>query len=61
MEAITPLFIAILASFYLLAAITLTSFVKITVVLLVLRNAIGLQQVPSSMIVMALAMFLSTV
>jgi type III secretion protein R len=60
MEAVTPLFIAILASFYLLAAITLTSFVKITVVLLVLRNAIGLQQVPSSMIVMALAMFLST-
>ncbi len=48
-----------LASFYLLAALTLTSFIKISVVLLILRNALGLQQVPSGMIVMALALFLS--
>lgn len=59
MEAASPLFISFLASFYLLAAITLTAFVKVTVVLLILRNAIGLQQVPSTMIVMALAMFLA--
>lgn len=59
MEVATPLVVMFLASFYLLAAVTLTSFIKITVVLLILRNAIGLQQVPSSMIVMALSLFLS--
>jgi type III secretion protein R len=59
MEAASPLFIGFLASFYLLAAITLTSFIKVTMVLLILRNAIGIQQVPSTMIIMALAMFIS--
>jgi len=59
MEAATPLVVMFVASFYLLAALTLTAFVKISVVLLILRNAIGLQQVPSGMIVMTLALFLS--
>ncbi len=39
--------------------LTLTAFVKISVVLLIIRNAIGLQQVPSNMILMALSLFLS--
>lgn len=58
-DVIAPLFTLFLVPFYLLAAITLTSFIKVTVVLLILRNAIGLQQVPSTIIVMALALFLS--
>lgn len=59
MEVATPIVISFAASFYLLAALTLTSFIKITIVLLLLRNAIGIQQVPSGMIVMALSLFLS--
>jgi type III secretion protein R len=58
-DIVGPLFTLFLIPFYLMAAITLTSFVKVTVVLLILRNAIGLQQVPSTIIVMALALFLS--
>lgn len=59
MEAATPLVIMFLVSFYLLAVLTLTAFIKITVVLMILRNAMGLQQVPSGMVIMALALFLS--
>lgn len=59
MEVTTPIVIMFAASFYLIAALTLTAFVKITVVLLLLRNAIGIQQVPSGIIVMTLALFLS--
>lgn len=59
LDIVAPLFTLFLIPFYLLAAITLTSFIKVTVVLLILRNAIGLQQVPSTIIVMALALFLS--
>lgn len=58
-DAAGPLFVLFLVPFYLLAAVTLTSFVKVTVVLLILRNALGLQQVPSTIIVMALAIFIS--
>lgn len=59
LDIVAPLFTLFLIPFYLLAAITLTSFIKVAVVLLILRNAIGLQQVPSTIIVMALALFLS--
>lgn len=59
MEVATPLVIGFVGSFFLLATLTLTSFVKISVVLMIVRNALGLQQVPSNMIVMALAFFLA--
>jgi type III secretion protein R len=42
-----------------LALMTLTSFAKIAVVFSVLRNALGAQDVPSSALVMALALALS--
>ncbi|WP_037916085.1 EscR/YscR/HrcR family type III secretion system export apparatus protein [Sulfitobacter sp. 20_GPM-1509m] len=58
-ELTSPLIIGFIGSFFLLAVLTLTSFVKISVVFLILRNALGLQQVPSNMIVMALAVILS--
>lgn len=59
MENLSPLIIGYLASFFLVALLAFTSFIKISVVLMIVRNAIGLQQVPSNMIVMVLALFLS--
>lgn len=59
MENLSPLIIGYLASFFLVALLAFTAFIKISVVLMIVRNAIGLQQVPSNMIVMALALFLS--
>lgn len=58
-EMTSPLIIGFIGSFFLLAVLTLTAFVKLSVVFLILRNALGLQQVPSNMIVMALAVILS--
>lgn len=58
MEDLTaPVIISFLAGFMVLAVLTLTSFVKLSVVLMILRQAIGLQQVPSNMVLMALAGF----
>jgi type III secretion protein R len=59
MEISTPLLIGFFGGFFLLAVLTMTAFVKISVVFMIVRNALGLQQVPSNMIVMALALFLS--
>lgn len=59
MELSTPLAIGFVGSLFLLATLTLTAFVKISVVFLIVRNALGLQQVPSNMIVMALSFFIS--
>lgn len=55
----TPLVIGFVAGFFLLAVLTLTAFVKISVVLMMIRQALGLQQVPSNIIILALALFLS--
>jgi type III secretion protein R len=43
----------------LLGVMTLTSFVKLSVVFMIVRQAIGLQQVPSNMILLTLAILLS--
>ncbi len=59
MELTSPLIIGFIGSFFLVAVLTLTSFIKLSVVLMIVRNALGLQQVPSNMILMALALFLS--
>jgi type III secretion protein R len=59
MEVTTPLLIGFVGGFFMLAVLTLTAFVKISVVFMIVRNALGLQQVPSNMIVMGLALFLS--
>lgn len=42
-----------------LVAVTATSFLKISAVLLILRNAIGVQQVPSNMVIYGIAMVMS--
>ncbi len=53
----TPIVISFLAGFMVLAVMTLTSFVKLSVVFMIVRQALGLQQVPSNMVLMALAGF----
>ncbi|MEM6943011.1 MAG: EscR/YscR/HrcR family type III secretion system export apparatus protein [Pseudomonadota bacterium] len=55
----TPLVLGFIAGFFLLAVLSLTAFVKISVVLMVVRQGLGLQQVPSNVILLALALFLS--
>lgn len=55
----TPLVLGFVAGFFLLAVLTLTAFVKISVVLMVIRQGLGLQQVPSNVVVLALALFLA--
>lgn len=42
-----------------LVAVTATSFLKISAVLLILRNAIGVQQVPSNLVLYRIAMVMS--
>jgi type III secretion protein R len=42
-----------------LAAVVITSFLKLTVVLGLLRNAIGVQQVPSNMVINGIAIIVS--
>lgn len=60
MEELTgPILIGMLSGFMLLAVLTLTSFVKISVVFMIIRQAIGLQQVPSNMIVLTLSVLLA--
>lgn len=59
MELSTPLLIGFVGGFFMLAVLTMTAYVKLSVVFMILRNAIGLQQTPSNMIVMTLALFLS--
>ncbi len=59
MEASTPLIIGLVGGFFMLAVITMTAFVKLSVVFMIVRNAIGLQQTPSNMIVMTLSLILA--
>ncbi len=59
MEVSTPLIFGFVGSFMLLGILTLTAFVKLSVVFMILRNALGLQQVPSNMVVMVLTLFLA--
>lgn len=58
-ELTTPLVIGFFGSFLMLGILTLTAFVKLSVVLLILRNAIGLQQVPSNLVLMTITLFLA--
>ncbi|MEM8773858.1 MAG: EscR/YscR/HrcR family type III secretion system export apparatus protein [Pseudomonadota bacterium] len=60
MEVSTPVIIGLIGSFFIIAVLTLTAYVKLSVVFLIVRNALGLQQVPSNMVVMALSLFLAT-
>ncbi|WP_299507318.1 EscR/YscR/HrcR family type III secretion system export apparatus protein [uncultured Roseobacter sp.] len=53
----TPIVISFFAGFMVLAVLTLTSFIKLSVVFMIIRQALGLQQVPSNMVLMALAGF----
>ncbi len=59
MELSSPLIIGFIGSFFLVAVLTLTSFVKVSIVLMIVRNALGLPQVPSNMVVMGLALFIA--
>lgn len=54
-----PLLFSLAAGFSLFMFVSMTAFVKLSVVLMIIRQALGLQQVPSNMIIMALAVFLS--
>jgi len=53
----TPLVLSFLSGFMVLAVLTLTSFVKLSVVFMILRQSLGLQQVPSNLVLMALTGF----
>lgn len=55
----SPLIIGFIGSFFLLAVLTLTAYVKLSVVFLIIRNALGLQQVPSNMVLMLISLILS--
>lgn len=57
---ISPLILGFASGFLLLAVLTLTSFVKISVVFMIIRQSLGLQQVPNNMVIMTLAAFLAT-
>lgn len=59
MEGSTPLIIGLVGGFFMLAVMTMTAFVKLSVVFMIVRNAIGLQQTPSNMIVMTLSLILA--
>jgi len=61
-ESLNPIgLIVTIASLSLLplVAVTATSFLKFSAVLLILRNAIGVQQVPSNMVLYGIAMVMS--
>lgn len=55
----TPLLFGLAAGFSLFVFVSMTAFVKLSVVFMIIRQALGLQNVPSNMIIMALAIFLS--
>jgi type III secretion protein R len=56
-----PLLLGFVSSFFLLGVLTLTAFVKISVVLMVIRQGLGLQQVPSNLVLLTLSLFLALV
>lgn len=55
----TPLVISFFSGFAVLAALTLTSFMKISIVFMILRQALGLQQVPANIVLMTLSIFVA--
>lgn len=55
----TPLILMAVAGFFLLGITTMTAFIKISVVLLIIRQALGLQQVPGNIVIMALSGFIA--
>jgi len=59
MDFTSPIVIGFVASFFLLAVLALSAFVKLSVVFMIVRNALGLQQVPANAVLMALALFIS--
>lgn len=59
MELSTPLIVGFVGSFFMIGVLTLTAFVKLSVVFMIVRNALGLQQVPSNVVLMTLALFLA--
>ncbi|MEL6980129.1 MAG: type III secretion system export apparatus subunit SctR [Pseudomonadota bacterium] len=61
LELTTPVFVAITLgfAFLLFAIITMTSFIKISIVFFLLRNALGLQQVPPNIVIYGVALLLS--
>ena len=59
MDFTSPLVVGFVASFFLVAVLAMTSFIKLSVVFMIVRNALGLQQVPSNAVLMAMALFLS--
>lgn len=56
---VTPVLIGTIFGFLLPAILTMTAFIKLSVVMMIVRQALGLQQVPSNMIIMALSVFLA--
>lgn len=54
-----PLIISFAAGFALLIFVAMTSFLKLSVVLMIVRQALGMQSIPSNMILMALSLFIS--
>lgn len=54
-----PLVFGLAVGFALFLFVSMTSFVKLSVVFMIIRQALGMQQVPSNMILMALAVFIS--
>lgn len=59
MDFTSPLVFGFIASFFLLAVLSMTAFIKLSVVFMIIRNAMGLQHVPSNAVLMVLAFFLS--
>jgi type III secretion protein R len=58
-DALSLIAIAFFIGLVPLAAVVITSFLKITVVLGLLRNAMGVQQVPSNMVINGIAIIVS--
>ena len=57
--SMTPLILATLSGFLLLGITTMTGFIKVTVVFLIIRQALGLQQIPNNIVIMALSGFIA--
>lgn len=55
----TPLLFGFIAGFTLFAIVSMTAFIKISVVLMIVRQALGLQQVPSNVVILGLTFFLA--
>lgn len=55
----SPLLLGFVGGFALFAFISMTSFIKLSVVFLIVRQALGMQQIPSNMVIMALSVFIS--